>query len=287
MKVFRCFTHDLRSPVVGGEPWWTGTLPHQLPQVAFARSDFHCGEGWAACRSPSAAVEMSGLWPDGRPIRVFEGETIGSVHETFPEPGKLGGPKLHCESIFLEREVPLEDVLIDLCAAHFGQKADRMYPFLWQWCQALKRPMRNEHAVGYSLWEAMKARGEERAIFLVSQLPLEYSVQLNIEDLQKEGDGRQHKVHVRVHEGNNSGWKEVINLKSDRIFGPSGLHWLEPGMVWPERKRSAARDAKAAVERFLNHRRTDMSDGIIDAFRFGMLRATELAGNVVFEMEAE
>lgn len=284
MKVYRCFTNDLRSPVVGGEPVWTGTLPHLLPQVAFARSDFLCGEGWAACRSASAAVKVSGLFPNGSPVRVFEGTLVGGMQEAFPPPGKPGVGKLRCESILLEKELPLADVLVDVCLEEFGEKATEMYLFLMSWVEALKRPMRNEHAVGYALAEAMKIRGHEIRIYPTTALPIEWTCELMLKDSRLDGDGRQPKVSVRVQEGNASGWKEVVNLKEDRIYYPGQLHWLEPGMVWSERQRSAARDAKAAAQHFLECGRRDMSDGIIDAFRFGMLRAVELGGNVVFEM---
>ena len=43
---YRCFTHDLRSPVQGGDPIWDGRLPYDLPVVTVDTSQAECGAGW-------------------------------------------------------------------------------------------------------------------------------------------------------------------------------------------------------------------------------------------------
>ncbi len=42
---YKAFTHDLRPPVRGGEPVWTGELPHELPVVKLDASAEECGAG--------------------------------------------------------------------------------------------------------------------------------------------------------------------------------------------------------------------------------------------------
>ena len=71
MRAYKAFTHDLRSPIQGGEPIWTGELPFSLPRVAVDKGEADCAAGWNACRSPQTAVKIAGLWPNGWPVRVF------------------------------------------------------------------------------------------------------------------------------------------------------------------------------------------------------------------------
>ena len=72
---FKVFTHDLRPPVQGGEPVWDGSLPFELPKVKVDRSDDECGEGWNFTARSQDALRIAGLWPNGRPSRLFAVET--------------------------------------------------------------------------------------------------------------------------------------------------------------------------------------------------------------------
>jgi len=75
---YKVFTHDLRPPVQGGAPVWTGQLPYDLPEVAVDTSGDECASGWNACSTPEDALRIAGLWPDGRPSRLFRIDAYAS-----------------------------------------------------------------------------------------------------------------------------------------------------------------------------------------------------------------
>ena len=85
---FKVFTSDLRSPLQGGPPVWDGTLPYSLPEVEVDRGQGECAAGWNACREATTALRIAGLWPDGRPSRLFHVETTAEVVERGDKLGR-------------------------------------------------------------------------------------------------------------------------------------------------------------------------------------------------------
>lgn len=77
MKAYKGFTHDLRSPIQGGDPVWNGELPYALERVDVNRDPFVvCGAGWNACKTVEDVLAVSGFWPNGFALRVFEVEAV-------------------------------------------------------------------------------------------------------------------------------------------------------------------------------------------------------------------
>lgn len=78
---YKVFTHDLRSPIQGGEPIWDGKLPFTLPARTVDTSGKDCAEGWNAARLPHVALQIAGLWGNGHPSRLFRVETDMEIVE--------------------------------------------------------------------------------------------------------------------------------------------------------------------------------------------------------------
>ena len=68
---WKVLTHDLRSPVRGGPPIFDGQCPTTLRAVMLDTGGDNCGAGWNYCEAPEAALTIAGLWPTGRPSRLF------------------------------------------------------------------------------------------------------------------------------------------------------------------------------------------------------------------------
>lgn len=78
---FKVFTHDLCSPIQGGSPIWDGSVPYELPQVPLDTSLEECASGWNYCSTSKQALLITGLWPNGKPSRVFTVKAMGRVIE--------------------------------------------------------------------------------------------------------------------------------------------------------------------------------------------------------------
>jgi hypothetical protein len=153
---YKVLTHDLRPPVQGGDPVLPAgyVLPFALPAVACDHSEVECAPGgWYACREAHVALRIAGLWPNGRPSRLFEvGEPVDLVER---------GDKLRAASWTVTREVPEEEI-----AAHvrrlsepFAPCADEMTVEQMAWRAALARPGYAPEHVEAALTKALAARG--------------------------------------------------------------------------------------------------------------------------------
>lgn len=151
---YKIFTHDLRSPIQGGEPVWDGALPYTLPSVEVDTSNVECGAGWNGCRTPEDALQLGGLWPDGQPSRLFCMETDKPVFER--------GNKLRSSTWDVVNEItdvrPHVRNLTERCfpgSPHIDAITDEQM----EWRLALSRPNKDEDAVIMGLQAAVSARG--------------------------------------------------------------------------------------------------------------------------------
>jgi len=150
---YKVFTHDLRSPIQGGEPVWDGSLPYILPVVPVDGSSDDCGAGWNACPTGDTALQIAGLWPDGRPSRLFRLET--------DQPVIIRDNKIRAASWTVLEEI--EDITphVRKFSELFEGFADEITVEQMAWRHALSRPFQDEQAVIAGLMEALKVRGLE------------------------------------------------------------------------------------------------------------------------------
>lgn len=155
MQAYKVFTHDLRSPIQGGAPVWGGALPFNLPPVEVDDSGEDCGEGWNACPKLADALRIGGLWPDGRPSRVFVAKNPGS-------PTVERGDKVRAATWTITRELTESEIAAGvekLSEMFFGEHANHMAASQMAWREALGRPLRDEALVEAGLKMALKTRG--------------------------------------------------------------------------------------------------------------------------------
>jgi hypothetical protein len=156
MKAYKVLTHDLRSPIQGSDPLFDASwLPYQLPHVDVDTSDDECGAGWNACRDAATALRIGGMWPDGRPSRVFE---LHAVSDHVVE----RGDKLRAATWYVRRELgedEIEQVISDWTATWAGEHSADMTHEQMAWRRALARPHRDETAVVRGLQAALDVRG--------------------------------------------------------------------------------------------------------------------------------
>jgi hypothetical protein len=155
MIAYRCWTHDLRPPVRGGDPvsGWDGSCPFVLPPVRVDRTGSECAAGYSACERPETALRISGLWPDGRPSRLFVVDSGRRKVEHRKE-------KVRAASWTVVRECSAEEVaaaVLGLSVA-FGQHAERMAAEQIAWRDALARPGHDPAAVEAGLRTALERR---------------------------------------------------------------------------------------------------------------------------------
>ena len=151
---WKVFTHDLRPPVRGGNPVWNGSLPHTLPKVPLDRSANVCGNGggWHFSLAPQDALRIAGLWPSGRPSRLFVVEAEGEV--------VVRGDKCRAASLTIAREADESEVEVGVrvFSAVFHLHVEWMVEQQLAWREALARPLRDEDAIEAGLREALKSR---------------------------------------------------------------------------------------------------------------------------------
>ena len=151
-RAYKASTQRLCPPVQGGDPVWDGTLPYTLPLVDVDTSNKVCAEGWNAAPTPEDALQIAGLWPDGRPVRLFRVETDHEVIERED--------KLRAASWTITEELSIEEGVRKLSARWFEpQHVERMVQEQLAWHRALGRPQRDEAAVVGGLEAALRHRG--------------------------------------------------------------------------------------------------------------------------------
>jgi len=156
MKGFKVFTHDLRPPVRGGDPVWDGKLPFNLSPVEVDESDDGCGAGWNFVENIKSGLLIAGLWPNGRPSRVFEvavSENGRVIHR---------GNKYRTDRLEIVSEVgegPINDAIAEFSKKAFGAYADEMTQSQIAWREALGRPRMDEDKIQECLREALDVRG--------------------------------------------------------------------------------------------------------------------------------
>jgi len=150
---YKIFTHDLRAPIQGGESIWDGSLPVVLPQVALDRSTDACGAGWNFVADVKTGLLIAGLWPDGRPSRVFKVQSVGEV---IVRENKLRAGSLEILGEITEEEINLA---IHDISTEFGACADKMAESQIAWRRALARPENNADQVARDLRIALDYRG--------------------------------------------------------------------------------------------------------------------------------
>ena len=149
---YKVFTHDLRPPVRGGDPVWDGVLPHALAPVTCDDGPDECAAGWNFSRFPQTALQIAGLWPNGRPSRIF----VVTAEQFIERSDKCRSASLTIVREFAESEV---QSAIEELSRPFGQFAAEMVREQMAWRAALARPQRDEAAVERGLDEALAARG--------------------------------------------------------------------------------------------------------------------------------
>jgi hypothetical protein len=150
---WKALTHDLRSPVQGGDPLFDGRLPAVLPGVRLDTSAGECGAGWNYCAEPVTALRIAGLWPNGRPSRLFLVEASTDAIERTD--------KRRASSLTLVREASDAEIAsaIDRFSEVFGAHARFMADEQRAWRIALGRPRRDAAAVERALKVALSTRG--------------------------------------------------------------------------------------------------------------------------------
>ena len=153
MRGFKIFTHDLRPPIQGGEPVWNGKIPFELPAVKLDESVGECGAGWNFVKDIKTGLKIAGMWPTGRPSRVFSVEATGKVVER--------SDKIRTDKLTVLAEVSDEEInaaIYDFSKA-FVPHDRRMAESQIKWRRALSRPNRNEKKVEDGLTETLEVRG--------------------------------------------------------------------------------------------------------------------------------
>ena len=153
MKGFKVFTHDLRPPIQGGEPVWNGKIPFELPAVKLDESVGECGAGWNFVKDIKTGLKIAGMWPTGRPSRVFSVEATGKVVER--------SDKIRTDKLTVLAEVSDEEInaaIYDFSKA-FVPHDRRMAESQIKWRRVLSRPNRNEKKIEAGLEEALEVRG--------------------------------------------------------------------------------------------------------------------------------
>lgn len=148
---YKVLTHDLRPPVVGGDPICDGSLPFTLPPVDVDQTDELCGAGWNACRDGATALRIAGMWATGRPTRLFRLQTDAPVVSR--------GNKLRASTWDIVEEVEVGPHARRLIEPWAGAHTDEIHAEQMAWREALARPGRDEVAVEDGLRTALEARG--------------------------------------------------------------------------------------------------------------------------------
>ena len=154
VTAYKVLTHDLRSPMQGGEPIFDGRLPFRLPVVDVDTSAEKCGAGWNACPTPEAALRIVGLWPNGWPSRLFQ--VVDPAQPVIEH-----GDKLRAASWTVAREIEITDEILARLhepLASDGLPLADLVAEVRAWREALARPERDPAHVETGLRKALDTR---------------------------------------------------------------------------------------------------------------------------------
>jgi hypothetical protein len=150
MEGYKVFTHDLRPPIQGGDPVWNGQTPFELPRVDVDSTNSDCGSGWNFCREAHTALRIAGLWPNGRPSRLFRVSAEDCVER---------GDKCRSSQLTIVEEITdLKPAIVDM-SSPFSDLAEEMAMEQLAWREALSRPMKDISAIKSGLQTALTSRG--------------------------------------------------------------------------------------------------------------------------------
>lgn len=262
MQAYKVLTSDLRSPIQGGEPVFDGRTPFELPRVEVDTSDEECGEGWNACREPATALLIGGLWPHGRPSRLFVVETSDPVVER--------GNKVRAATWTITEEVTdvtphVETLTREVLKA--GELTAGLVAEQMAWREALARPQRDEEAVEDGLKLVLETRG------------MDWSLR-RFESVEDAWDARAGK-------GAGALWAAWDAWVADPIMGAratwaardASASW-DAGVAWDAKGAGAvwatwaAKDAcvvwYASQRGWVKHRKDLISRGLREAYRHGL-----------------
>ena len=152
IKYYKVLTHDLRPPVQGGEPVWSGELPYQLPTVEVDRSEKECAGGWNACRELSVALRIAGLWRNSWPSRAFV--------LTDPVDAVERKDKIRAAAWTVQRECGAEEIEVAIreLSEPLAPHVERMTASQIKWRLALSRPGHDPALAEKSLALALEHR---------------------------------------------------------------------------------------------------------------------------------
>lgn len=150
---YKALTWGGCPPFQGGETLLGAALPVRLAQVRLDLSAEECGSGWNYCAKATEALRISGLWPDGRPARLFEVQASDDAIER--------GENRRASALTLWRELAaaeIEALIVRMAKEAFGDFAAEMAKEQIDWRRALGANGHDEQAVEEGLRTALAAR---------------------------------------------------------------------------------------------------------------------------------
>ena len=150
---YKALTWGGCPPFQGGASLLGEALPLRLAMVPLDLSAEECGSGWNYCAKATEALRISGLWPDGRPARLFEVQASDDAIER--------GENRRASTLTLWRELAaaeIEALIVQMAKEAFGEFAAEMAKEQTEWRRALAARGHDEQAVEEGLSQALAAR---------------------------------------------------------------------------------------------------------------------------------
>lgn len=157
---YKAFTHDLRSPVMGGLRVWDGILPYTLPAVEVDLSSEVCAKGWHATERMADALFFAGCLRGTRAVRLFRVETEEPIERRVFEYEGVGHSKSRAATWTITDEVPVtEDVLDDALRGMPDVAKAAVAAEQARWFAALSGDRRDASEVEAALWRFIQTSG--------------------------------------------------------------------------------------------------------------------------------
>lgn len=230
---YKAFTHDLRPPIQGGRPVWDGSLPYQLPTTRVDTSNSECGVGWNACLSTNDILKIVGLWPDGRPTRIFSVETDTQVYTRVN--------KTRATTWTITKEITdFEPIIRDFWKDKgLNTILDGLVQEQLLWREALSRKTFNQEVVHESLNIALQIRN-------LSWTCKKYKSPVNVWEawdaqiIQTRWDQR----------ASQDAWLGWLARRGEVPHDAHGASWAD-GDIWDEKDKRAVHDARDALTYYI------------------------------------